>query len=64
LKAWAVAPLWSRCGAGVERAEYQGMEVVIPPKKNRKVMRGYDSDLYKYRYFVENAFLHLKRWRV
>ena len=48
----------------MERAEYQGMEVVIPPKKNRKVMRGYDSDLYKYRYFVENAFLHLKRWRV
>ncbi|ETZ06946.1 transposase [Holospora obtusa F1] len=25
--------------------------------------KGYDKDLYKLRHLVENAFLHLKRWR-
>lgn len=39
------------------------MQAVIPPKKNRKVKREYDKDLYKIRHLVENAFLHLKRWR-
>ena len=47
----------------VNKAESQGMEVVIPPKKNRKNKRKYDEDLYKIRHLVENAFLHLKRWR-
>jgi transposase len=47
----------------VNKAESQGMEVVIPPKKNRKTQRKYDEDLYKIRHLVENAFLHLKRWR-
>ena len=42
----------------------QGMEVVIPPKKNRKEQREYDKELYKIRHLVENAFLHLKRWQV
>jgi transposase len=41
----------------------QGMEPVIPPKKNRKILRDYDEYLYKIRHLVENAFLHLKRWR-
>ena len=41
----------------------QGMEVIIPPKRNRKVKRGYDQSRYKLRHLVENAFLHLKRWR-
>jgi transposase len=36
---------------------------VIPPKTNRKLKREFDSDLYKLRHLVENAFLHLKRWR-
>ncbi len=40
-----------------------GMTVVIPPKRNRKVQREYDKYLYKLRHLVENAFLHLKRWR-
>jgi transposase len=40
-----------------------GMEVVIPPKKNRKDQRKYDKDLYKLRHLVENAFLMLKQWR-
>jgi len=39
------------------------MEVIIPPKKNRKIQREYDKDLYKLRHLVENAFLELKRWR-
>ena len=40
-----------------------GMQIVIPPKCNRKMQRDYDKYLYKLRHLVENAFLHLKRWR-
>jgi transposase len=47
----------------VEQAQAAGMEVVIPPKKNRKNPREYDRYLYRLRHLVENAFLHLKRWR-
>ena len=36
---------------------------VIPPKKNRKILREYDKHVYKLRHLVENAFLHFKRWR-
>lgn len=38
-----------------------GIEVVIPPKRNRKEQRQYDRYLYRLRHLVENAFLHLKR---
>lgn len=47
----------------VEQATKQGMNVVIPPRKNRKEPREYDAALYRYRHLVENAFLQLKRWR-
>jgi len=47
----------------IEHATRSGMSVVIPPKKNRKEQRDYDKDLYKLRHLVENAVLHLKRWR-
>ncbi len=47
----------------VEQATTQGMNVVIPPRKNRKEKRSYDKHLYRHRHLVENAFLHLKRWR-
>jgi len=47
----------------VAHAKDQGIKPVIPPKKNRKVQREYDKDLYKLRHLVENAFLALKRWR-
>ena len=47
----------------VERAAKDGMAAVIPPKRNRKVQREYDKEMYKIRHLVENAFLHLKRWR-
>ena len=47
----------------VAKAQSQHMEVVIPPKKNRVEQRTYDKALYRLRHLVENAFLHLKRWR-
>ncbi len=47
----------------VEQATSRGMTVVIPPRRNRTTQRLYDEDLYKLRHLVENAFLHLKRWR-
>ncbi len=49
--------------AVVEETTQRGMKVVIPPKKIRKKKREYDRYLYKVRHLVENAFLHLKRWR-
>ena len=39
------------------------MKPQIPPKSNRKIQREYDKTLYRLRHLVENAFLHLKRWR-
>ena len=38
-------------------------KAVIPPRKNRKEQRDYDKEIYRARHLVENAFLHLKRWR-
>jgi len=35
----------------------------ILPKKNRTAQKPYDEDHHKLRHLVENAFLHLKRWR-
>ena len=46
-----------------EQAKECGMEVVIPPRSNRKNPRNYDRHLYKLRHLVENAFLRLKDWR-
>jgi transposase len=39
------------------------MQPTIPPRKNRKIQREYDKDRYRRRHLIENAFLHLKRWR-
>ncbi len=47
----------------LEQAIEHSMQSVIPPKKNRKVQRKYDHHLYRFRHLIENAFLHLKRWR-
>jgi len=47
----------------VAKIEAQGAKTVIPSRKNRKQPRQYDKTLYKLRHLVENAFLHLKRWR-
>ena len=47
----------------IAQALEQGMDPVIPPRKHRKESRDYDKHLYRLRHLVENAFLHLKRWR-
>jgi transposase len=47
----------------VDYAVSNGIQPVIPPKRNRLEQREYDVYLYKARHLVENAFLHLKRWR-
>ena len=48
----------------IECAKNSGIQPVIPSKKNRKIQRTYDENLYKKRHLVENAFLRLKRsWR-
>jgi len=39
------------------------MKAGIPPKANRKTQREFNRYLYKLRHLVENAFLHLERWR-
>ena len=41
----------------------RGNQVVIPPKKNRKIQREYDCDLYKSRHLIENFFCKLKDFR-
>ena len=43
--------------------ESREMEIVVPPKSNRKVQRPYDKEKYKTRHFVENLFQRLKRFR-
>ena len=47
----------------VEQAKGQGMQAQIPPRKNRKAPRDYDTYLYRQRHLVENAFLLIKQWR-
>ena len=41
----------------------QGIEAVIPAKRNRKRARKHDEYLYRHRHLVKNACLWLKRWR-
>ncbi len=40
-----------------------GKTAVIPPKRNRKVQRDYDRDLYQARHLAENFFCKLKQFR-
>src|SRR5258707_31213 len=47
----------------VRRIEGQGAKAVIPPKKNRKVPRPYDKNLYKERNKVERLIRLLKQYR-
>ena len=46
-----------------DRIAESGAEIVIPPKRNRKVQRPYDVDLYKERNRVERFFSKLKHFR-
>jgi transposase len=43
--------------------EGAGVQAVIPPRKNRKVQRVYDTELYKTRHLIENFFAKLKQFR-
>ena len=47
------------CAAIAER----GAQIVIPPKRNRKVQRAYDVELYKERNLIERFFNKLKQFR-
>jgi putative transposase len=40
-----------------------GAQIVIPPKRNRKVQRAYDENLYKERNLIERFFNKLKQFR-
>ncbi len=40
-----------------------GAEIVIPPRRNRKVQRSYDKQLYKERNIIERFFNKLKQFR-
>jgi putative transposase len=46
-----------------DRIVKTGTDVVIPPKRNRKTQRPYDSELYKERNRVERFFAKLKQFR-
>jgi transposase len=47
----------------VEHVEAMGAKAVIPPKRNRKVQREYDKDLYKQRNRIDRCFSKLKQFR-
>lgn len=47
----------------IERIAEAGIDVVIPPKRNRKVQRPYDAELYKERNRIERFFNKLKQFR-
>ena len=38
----------------------RGSKVVIPPRSNRKALREYNKEMYKWRHLVENFFCKLK----
>jgi transposase len=60
---WLLADKGYDTDAIIAAAVTAGMQIVIPPKSNRKDQRDYDTHLYKQRHLVENAFQALKRWR-
>jgi len=49
-----------RLHAGILRT---GADVVIPPKRNRRVQHAYDKDIYKERNRIERFFNKLKHFR-
>ena len=46
----------------VKYAKNNGIEIVIPPRSNRKLKRNFDDSLYSCRYIIENTFLSFKCW--
>jgi putative transposase len=47
----------------IEKMEKRGTQVVIPPKRDRKIQRAYDTELYKERNHIERFFNKLKQFR-
>lgn len=47
----------------IEPLTRTGRIAVIPPKRNRKVAREYDKEIYKSRHLIENFFCKLKQFR-
>jgi transposase len=47
----------------VQRLAQNGIQSVIPPKRNRREPREYDRELYKARHLIENFFARLKQYR-
>jgi transposase len=47
----------------VQPLEQAGIEVVIPPRSQRRTPRKYDRELYKARHLIENFFCKLKHFR-
>ena len=47
----------------VEEVERRGAMAVIPSKRNRKVPRDHDGEMYKWRHQVENFFAKIKEFR-
>ena len=50
-------------GRVLEPLARTGKAAVIPSKRNRKVPRDHDKDLYKARHLIENFFAKLKQFR-
>lgn len=47
----------------VDSAIHANTVPIIPSKKNRKIQREIDADLYKVRHIIENTFQKFKEWR-
>lgn len=47
----------------IKAIQAKGGRAVIPPRKNRKVLREYDKDLYKERHLIECFFGKIKYFR-
>jgi putative transposase len=47
----------------IDRIAASGARIVIPPKRNRRVQRSYDAELYKERNLIERFFNKLKQFR-
>jgi transposase len=47
----------------IEPLRAAGKTAVIPPKRNRKIQREYDKEVYKARHLIENFFCKLKQFR-
>jgi transposase len=46
-----------------DQAKAAGLQVVIPPRSNRKQPRAYDEHIYALRHLIENTFMRVKESR-